>query len=283
MPTSSTKNINLGACRVYFDGADLGVTQGGVEVIVKTDTHPINVDQFGKTNVNDLIMGRNVNVKCPLAETTLRNLTAVMPGSVLITDGARAAGTVVFAANPTSATIVTIGGIAFTFQSGKPSTQYQVLIGTLLADSMKNLVDVVNRAQIQLTLGGVTATLTSAGLVTLTAGDTGTGGNAIALTAASGAIASGATFLGGVAETKARVEVSTGVGQDLLSIARVLRLHPASKADSDFSQDFVVYLAATAGALTFAYKVDAERIYNIEFSGYPDPTGRMFSVGDLLA
>jgi hypothetical protein len=77
--------------------------------------------------------------------------------------------------------------------------------------------------------------------------------------------------------------VSTGVGIDLLTLARVLRLHPKGKAATDFSEDFVVYQASTPGALTFAYKVDAERVYSIEFSGYPDALDRLFSVGDLLA
>lgn len=279
---SSTKNVQLGPCRAFFDGVDLGLTQGGVEVSVKTDTHNVNVDQFGKTNINDLILGRNVMVKCPLAETTLRNLVTIMPGSSLVTDGVRAFGSVTFAANPATTTTLAIGGQNFAFQVAKPTTPFQIQIGATLTDTVKNLVDVINRSSIQPLLGGVTASAIG-GIVTVTVVDPGAAGNAVTLAATLGGVASAATLTGGVNETRARVETTTGVGIDLLSVARVLRLHPTNKIDGDFSQDFVVYLAATPGALSFAYKVDSERVYNIEFTGYPDASGRLFSVGDLLA
>jgi hypothetical protein len=164
---SDTKNVKLGVCRVYFDAVDLGYTQGGVQVSVKTDTHKVNVDQFGKTTINELIMARDVSVKVPLAETTLDNLVAIMPGATLVGSG-----------------------------------------------------------------------------------------------------------------TDKSVEVSVGIGIDLLSIAKELRLHPIAKADTDYSEDFVVPLAATAGALDFAYEVEKERIFSVDFTGYPDPaTQKLFKVG----
>lgn len=167
---SSTRNVKLGVCKVLFNGVDLGYTQGGVEVTVKTDTHKVNIDQFGKTTINEYIMGREVMAKVPLAETTLENLVAIMPG----------------------------------------------------------------------------ATLT-----------VGTGGDSDS------------------------VSVTTGIGTDLLSLAKELRLHPTSKADSDYSEDFIVPLAATSGALNFAYKLENERIFNVEFNGYPDSaSGKLFAVGE---
>lgn len=282
---SSTKNVKLGVCKVFFGGQDLGLTQGGVEVSVSTDTHKVEVDQFGKTTINNLVMGRNVEVKVPLAETTVRNLVATMPGATLVTDGVQAFGTLTFGANPTAATTFTIGGQAFSFQAGKPTTPYQIQLGATQAASLANAVEVINRSMLQTALGGITATVNAGStVITLTAVDPGTAQNAITLVAASGATASGATFTGGVVETKSRVEVTTGVGIDLLSLARQLRLHPVSKADTDFSDDFVVYQAGTGGGLSFAYKVDQERVFNVDFTGYPDAaTGRLFSVGDLLA
>ena len=95
----------------------------------------------------------------------------------------------------------------------------------------------------------------------------------------------GATLVtDGVDPTKKRVDVVNGVGINLLSVAKVLVLHPQSLADNDYSQDFNVPIAATAGALNFAYKLDQERIYDVNFMGYPNPvTRRLFSIGDLLA
>lgn len=87
----------------------------------------------------------------------------------------------------------------------------------------------------------------------------------------------GTTILG---TTDKRADVTTGVGTELLTIAKVLRIHPISLPDIDQSEDLVIPLAATAGAARFAYKLDEERIFNIEFMGYPDSaTGKLFHIG----
>ena len=84
--TGDVKNVKLGVCRVLFDGQDMGFTKGGVDVTVATETHEVQVDQYGQTPINEYVMGRTVTVKVPLAETTLENLTKVMPGAILVTD-----------------------------------------------------------------------------------------------------------------------------------------------------------------------------------------------------
>jgi hypothetical protein len=284
MPSSS-KNVKLGICQVFYDGIDRGLTQGGVEVTVATETHRVEVDQFGKSAINETVQGRTLTVKVPMAETTARNLVDTMPGSQLISDGAQASGTVTLAAQPTATTSVTIAGQAFSFQLGKPTSVYQVQIGASLAESLANLAKAISLSNLRGTdLGGIKAAVSGPTTVCLTVADPGVLGNAVTLVASNGATVSGATFTGGVNETKVRVEVGSGVGVDLLSIAKPLRLHPVGKPATDFSEDFYVYQAATPGALTFAYKTDAERIYNVEFSGYPDPqTLKLFSIGDLLA
>lgn len=172
--SSDIKNVKLGVCKVLFDGVDLGYTKGGVEVQVKTDTHQVMIDQFGKTPINEYIMGRTVSVKVPLAETTLENMIKVMPGATLVTDS--------------------------------------------------------------------------------------------------------------IDSTKKVVNVPTGIGTNLLDIAKVLTLHPINKAESDHSEDFTVFKAATSGALQFAYQLENERIFSCEFNGYPDSvTGKLFAVGDTTA
>lgn len=169
-PTSNVSNVKLGVCKVTFDGNDMGLTQGGVEVQVKTDKHAINVDQFGKTAVSEVILGRTITIKVPMAETTIDNMVTIMPGATMLTD-------------------------------------------------------------------------------------TATGHK--------------------------RVDVPHGIGIDLRSIAKQLVLHPKEKADTDQSEDFIVPLAMTAGDLQFAYKLENERVYNVEFTGYPDNvTGKLFSYGD---
>ena len=86
MANNSTQNIKMGTCKLLYNGVDLGFTMGGVEVDVTTTTHETKVDQFGDTIANEYIMGRNIVVKAPLAETTLDNMAAVIPGAELVTD-----------------------------------------------------------------------------------------------------------------------------------------------------------------------------------------------------
>lgn len=282
---SSTKNVKLGVCRAYLGGVDLGLTQGGVEVTVSTETHRVEVDQNGSTAINEIIMGRTVTATVPMAETTVRQMVNIMPGATLVSDGAVASGTVTFTSAPVVGDSVTIAGTAFTFQADAPGAIGEVKVGATAAESLQNLVDAINRAMLGKAYGGIVASVLPAGNgVKVAVVDPGTAGNAVTLAATgTGVTASGASLTGGVAETKARVEVGHGIGVDLLSIAQTLRLHPVGKADDDFSDDFVIYKAATPGALTFAYQLDAERIYNTEFNGYPDPeTGKLFEVGTPL-
>lgn len=283
---SSTRNVKLGVCKIFYDGLDLGYTQGGVEFNVATTTHKVEVDQFGKSPISETVEGRTATVKAPLAETTMRNLLATMPGATLVTDGVQAFGKVTFAANPTATTTVNIGGQAFTFQVAKPTSLSQIQLGATRDITLQRFVDQVNLMNLQPQWGGVTAAITNlaTGEVTLKVGDYGVGGNTVTLAATNGGAPSGATFTGGVSETKARADVTNGVGIDMLEQGKVLRLHPLSKPDTDLSEDLVIYKAASSGALQFAYKVDAERIYNAEFTAYPDPvTNKLFSIGDPLA
>lgn len=84
---SSTANVKLGVCSLTFNAVDLGYTKGGVDVEVSTETYTVMVDQFGQTPINDYIIGRTCKVTTPLAETTLENMVAIMPGASLVTDG----------------------------------------------------------------------------------------------------------------------------------------------------------------------------------------------------
>lgn len=172
---SSTSNIKLGVCKVFFDGVDMGYTQGGVEFTSASQTHKVEVDQFGKTTIKETIIGRTCAVKVPLAETTLTNLSALFP------------------VNPNNSI----------YGAG--------MVGT----------------------------------------------------------------------TKVRVGIDAGVGVDLLTTAKVLVLHPYANLDSDYSDEIVIPLANTPGALTFAYKLEQERIFNVDYTGYPDPvTGMLFFAGN---
>ena len=287
---SSTKNVKLGVCRVFFAGVDLGYTQGGVEVTVKSDTHKVNIDQFGKTTVNETILSRDVMAKVPLAETTLENLVGIMPGSSIIQSGGTvASGSLVIATNPTAGTTINVNGVTVTFRSTLTGVGVEALIGATVAATASNLAAALNAS---LNPAIAQATYVAAGsnvnikfgnaLVYGFTGKQSAEGNSFHYTGTGTSVTPAVqTFLtGGVNATNVRVDSATGVGVSLLDVAKELRLHPTIKADTDYSDDFIIPYAATPGGLSFSYKIDAERIYSVEFNGYPDPdTGRLFAVG----
>lgn len=282
---SNTKNVKLGVCTVTFDGVDLGYTKGGVEVEVATETKKVMVDQFGNSEIDEVILGRTCKAKVPLAETTIENLARIMPGSTVIASGgAYATGNVTLTvAAPSADETVTINGIVFTFKAA-PVAQNEVLIGTDHQDSGDNLADAINDS-IDPLVSRITASSNGAGVVTITADDYGTAGNAITLAKSGTNIAvSGANLAGGTDPTKKKVEVTRAISTSLLSLAKKLVLHPQALGPTDRTEDFIIPLAMTPGAASFAYKLDEERVFNTEFSAYPDPdTKVLFVYGDETA
>lgn len=260
---SDTKNVKIGVCQVYFGGVDLGYTKGGVEVSVTTETHKVQVDQFGKSTINELVMGRDVKVKAPLAETTIDNLVRIMPGATKVgTAGVPQVTTVTVTGTPATASI-TIDGITYeSVGDGTPTA----------AEHAAALIAMINADP----SGRAVAASGGSGVLTLT-------GKANAAFTVS-AVNANAVLTTVATLDDFRVDVSSGVGVDLLSLAKELRLHPVGKSANDTSEDFVVPLAGTGGALQFAYKLEEERIFQVEFTGYPHPsTGRLFYVGNKNA
>jgi len=87
----------------------------------------------------------------------------------------------------------------------------------------------------------------------------------------------------GIDPTKRRADVRNGIGKNLKNTARQLVLHPVEVKDlNDDSEDLVIPICATAGAMNFSYKHDEERIFDTEFMGYPDPVTKiLFTLGTL--
>lgn len=86
-----------------------------------------------------------------------------------------------------------------------------------------------------------------------------------------------------------RAVVKTGVGIDLLALAKSLILRPVELDDrenqinADKSEDFRIPRASTPGGLNFAYSNDNERVLNTEFTGFPTADGTLFEYGDPAA
>lgn len=285
----NTSNVKLGVCKVLYKGRDLGLTKGGVDVEVTTGTHPVNVDQYGETIVNEFITKREVKVTIPLAETTAENLIAIMPGAAYVTDGVKATGLIRVPTNPAANDVVTVNGVVFTFKTTRTS-QYDILIGATPAMTAANIVTALSQsidsAVVQANYSQtVVGTSPAVNAVQVQFNDYGTAGNAFTLAVtATNVTVSGATLTGGVNGTNSRADVTTGIGLNLLKVGGLLVLHPIANADSDTSEDFIIPNAATPGSAKFAYKYNDERIFNTEFHGYPDPaTGILFKLGSLTA
>lgn len=172
--SAAAGRVQLGPCTISFGGTDLGLTKGGVEIEVSTETYKVTVDQYGNTEINEYITGRTVNVTVPMAETDLTKLNTILPGSTIVTDG--------------------------------------------------------------------------------------------------------------VTPTKKKLVVPSAVGTSLLSVADELICHPIALDAADKSQDFTLPVTAPKGDLSFAYKLNEERIFNVTFTGYPDlTTNVLFIIGDKTA
>ena len=165
----AVEDVKLGACSITYNGVNLGVTKGGVEVEVETETYTVSVDQYGDSPIKEYITARSVTVRAPLAETSLANLSSLVPGAEAV---------------------------------------YTVGAGS-------------------------------------------------------------------------KVQVKQGIGEDLQYGAQKLVLHPIGSPAGYTEDDFSIPLAGLKGNLSYAFKLDEERIFNVEFSGYPDEynNGVLFMVG----
>lgn len=86
---SNVTNVKVGICDVYFNGAHLGHTKGGVEVSYEPVYHEVAVDAYGETPVEKYLIGEKWTAKVPLAEYTIANLNIAIPQSTLAGSNAR--------------------------------------------------------------------------------------------------------------------------------------------------------------------------------------------------
>jgi hypothetical protein len=278
------KNIRLGPCRVLWGGVDLGLTKGGVEVEVTTSTKEVMVDQFGETPVNEYITGRKLSVRCPFAETDLDTLYALMKdaGATLVDDGIKASGTIQVVANPVTNDTLTVNGTVFTFKTTGLTGVRDVKIGANAAATAQSLLAALQfSTDANVVKANYALDVAVNTTIVVTHAKTGTEGNTFTLARTGTALTVPATLTGGTASTRRRIEMSSGIGLSLLDKAKELVLRPVEKADNDYTEDFVVPLAGTSGAIQFAYQQNEERLFNLTFVGYPNPTTKvMFLYGD---
>lgn len=97
----------------------------------------------------------------------------------------------------------------------------------------------------------------------------------------------GAKLVTDAGSSKKSVLVPTGIGANLIDFAKELILVPKSVGgELDYSDAVRIPKAATPGAMTFAYRLDEERIFNCNFKGYPaEENGDeiLYQVGEIDA
>lgn len=269
---SNPGSVKLGVCTMYYDKVDLGYTIGGATVEMTTNTTKVEVDQFGDTPINEVIRGRMVTVKANLAETSLEKMQRVIPGAVLTETGAAAAtGTITIATNLEADETVVVNGVTLTAKASGAVGEAQFNVGASAALTAASLADCLNASH-NPALGLATYTASSE-VITVAYKAKGVEGNDFTLAVGTAGVSltlSGATLAGGTAATSSRLEVKASVGLSLLDNAKELRLHPIANAESDMSEDVFIPLASTPGNISFAYKLDEERVFAVEFTSYPD-------------
>lgn len=74
-------NVKLGPCSVKLGGVDLGHTKGGVTVMYTPEYKDIQVDQYGNTVAERVLIGEKLTAQVPLAEATLANIENAIPAA----------------------------------------------------------------------------------------------------------------------------------------------------------------------------------------------------------
>lgn len=90
--TVTPGNMDIGPCKVTFDGVDLGGTLGNVTVSFKVAKAAMKADQFGDTVLDESVSGIECTVETEIAEVRDKDkLAKVFPNATLITSGAQKA------------------------------------------------------------------------------------------------------------------------------------------------------------------------------------------------
>ena len=81
-------SYQLGPCKIEYDGADIGATEGGVTIKMAEDSADLKTDQNGTQPVDTVITGVAATVECNLADISLEKFAFAHKTSV-ITDGTK--------------------------------------------------------------------------------------------------------------------------------------------------------------------------------------------------
>lgn len=74
-----SKAVIEGPCTITFNGVNMGHTLEGVEVTIERDFTDVNVDRYGKTPIDKILLATRAMVKFKLAQPNWPQLNLSMP------------------------------------------------------------------------------------------------------------------------------------------------------------------------------------------------------------
>jgi len=94
------QNIKLGTAELSYKGLELGHSIGDVNAKYTPEYHTLKVNRYGNTRVNEFLIGEDMEITIPLAETTLELLKTITPVSQMVTDDVTGAKKLIFGSSP---------------------------------------------------------------------------------------------------------------------------------------------------------------------------------------
>ena len=76
---SDLRNVELGACALSVDGADVGVTSGPTVLRIEPIWRPLREERHGEALADQVCLGARVRVEATIEEKTLDNLMRALP------------------------------------------------------------------------------------------------------------------------------------------------------------------------------------------------------------
>jgi hypothetical protein len=75
---------DLGPCSITYNSVDLGSTLGGAKFRYTEESRPVNEDQKGVTNVDEIKVGASCEAEVVLTRSTLAQLSKVIGGNTYV-------------------------------------------------------------------------------------------------------------------------------------------------------------------------------------------------------
>lgn len=258
----------------------LGLTKGGVELAYTPSWHEIQVDQFGKTATESVLIGEEIAVKVPLAETDLGKLKLFSHTATEVSSPVTDA--------PAQTQIETATVVGTIEADGAGNVEVVVTASGMINSPKTIEVPVENEDDADTVAGKIRTALSEdedvLAYFTVSGDDTSvvltrkvaqsndetmnisiTNGNCSGLTDSP---ESTDTRLGSVEQTRIRQKLTFGrkPGLRLEGVAGQLRVHPIAMGTSN-DEDVIIYRAVNRAPLQLNYKLDEERIFSTEFRG----------------